>query len=161
MKKILLITLLLSSCGTIMKGTKSSFTLDTFPAGARVSINEEYYNKTPIVKEFKTNQDLVGRVSKKGYHQESFRIQRTISKKALLGDLIFGGIVLSPILIGIDSATGGLYNFEKKSTFIELEKKEDDIQQVHIPPFKSRLPKYKLTGDPLDSPLWRNGVVRN
>ena len=123
MKKILLMlvllsSLLLSSCSTLMTGTTHSLTVNSNVSHAKVYVNEIYKGETPISLDLSTDKKTYTiRIEAEGYVPYTEVLQRKASGW-VWGNIFLGGL----IGLGVDMATGGLYVYEKDNITGNLNK---------------------------------------
>lgn len=114
MKKILLMSVILSSllltgCSTLMNGTSHSLTVNSNIQHAKVYVNEVYKGETPINLDLATDEKTYTiRIEADGYIPYTEVLQRKASGW-VWGNIFLGGL----IGLGVDMATGGLYVYEK------------------------------------------------
>lgn len=114
MKKILLMSVILSSllltgCSTLMNGTSHSLTVNSNIQHAKVYVNEIYKGETPINLDLATDEKTYTiRIEADGYIPYTEVLQRKASGW-VWGNIFLGGL----IGLGVDMATGGLYVYEK------------------------------------------------
>ena len=113
----LALTLLLSSCATIVSGSKQNVKFVSNPSSATIFIDEVEVGKTPF--EMK--------LARKSEHQvmiklEGYQTYQTSLKKKFngwyLGNILFGGI----IGLIIDPITGAMYNLTPEEINAEMAK---------------------------------------
>jgi hypothetical protein len=100
-------SLSLGACSTIVDGTSQEIVINTNPSGAdcgveRKGTNIARVNPTPgAALVSKTKEDITIRCNKDGYDETTY-INKSGNAKATLGNILLGGVVGW----GIDSATG-------------------------------------------------------
>ena len=117
-KSIILLSFLLTSCATLINGKTQEVVINSSPAGADVTINNEYVGITPLDAKVVRKYDFDIILTKDGY----VSVNKTYSKELdpiVLGNLFIGGI---PGLI-IDLASGSAYHFDVSNISLQLEKK--------------------------------------
>lgn len=123
MKKILLMmvvlsSLLLSSCSTLMNGTTHSLTVNSNVQHAKVYVNEVYKGEAPISLDLATDEKTYTiRIEAEGYIPYTEVLQRKASGW-VWGNIFLGGL----IGLGVDMVTGGLYVYEKDNITGNLNK---------------------------------------
>lgn len=124
MKKIILIltiiiaTLSLTGCATIMTGTSHALTVNSNIPDAKVYVNNTYKGNTPILLDLPTDEKTYTiRVEAKGYIPYTEVLQRKASGW-VWGNIVLGG----PIGLAIDMLTGGLYVYDKDNVNSNLNK---------------------------------------
>ena len=100
----LILGLCVTSCATLVRGTKQVVSIITHPAGAFVS-NGTITAKTPATIELERGKDHELTISKPGYETQVVRVTRK-------NDVNVAQVILPGGLIGlgIDAATGAQYN---------------------------------------------------
>ncbi|MGM0635674.1 MAG: PEGA domain-containing protein [Bacteroidota bacterium] len=122
--------LLLTSCATMVSGSRQKVGISSNPTLARVYLNGVEVGKTPIQKNLKRNQEYVLTLKIEGYKTYSTVIQRKFNAR-YLGNLFFPG----PIGLIIDPITGAMYKlqpFEIYGTFESGTTFEKNDQDIHI-----------------------------
>ncbi len=94
----------ISSCCTIVNGSKQNVGISSSPIGASVTLNGIPRGETPLNLSLNRDEDYVVKISMPGYQSYSTIIHHHVSAWAW-GDLVFGGI----IGLAIDYGTGSLY----------------------------------------------------
>ena len=113
---ILSALLLLSSCATILSGTKQAITFESSPSGASVYLDGEQVGVTPFTENLKKNKYSSFRVELDGYETVSRSIGKDIDLVALLS--VFWDLGTT------DLATGSAWKYDKNSYYIELRKEK-------------------------------------
>lgn len=106
-KSIILLSFLLTSCATLMNGKTQEVVINSSPAGAGITINDEYIGITPLNVKVVRKYDFDLILSMYGY----VPVSKTYSKKlsaVFLGNIFIGGL---PGFI-IDLASGSAYYFD-------------------------------------------------
>jgi len=113
--------LTLTSCASVLRGSKETFHLSSDPQGARVEVLDK--TNTVVAKVttpdevklkkgagFFSGQNYTVNVTKEGYKPSSFRIDNGLNIGAyVIGNLFLGGFVGMVI---VDPATGAMWNLE-------------------------------------------------
>jgi hypothetical protein len=122
-----------------MNGTNQEVIINSDPAGAKIIIDNRLYEKSPVVIEVTRNKDIAGRLKKDGYEEESFIIERNISKWTYL-DILF------PPAFLFDLYTGGAYVFEKDRYYVEMgikkEREQPEVKYNDIRSISSKRSRY-------------------
>lgn len=105
---IIAISLLFTSCATIMTGTDQKLSFNSNVPNAKVYIDGQYRGTTPIILSLKTKDSHDIRIEAPGFAPYSNVIQKKVTGW-VWGNILFGGI----IGVGIDVITGGLYVFNQ------------------------------------------------
>ena len=107
---------LMSGCCTIVHGMHQDVGMSSAPAGAKVFVDSVYVGTTPIVVPINRGSTHVVRLEKPGY--ETFDTTLTHSVSGWIwGNLAFGGL----IGLGLDAATGSIYNIYPEQVYGALE----------------------------------------
>jgi len=112
---ILLGTIVLSSCATIVSGSRQTVKIFSTPSAATVYINEVEIGKTPIEKKLKRNQEYQVLLKLEGYQP----YETLLSKKFnawYLGNILLGGV----IGLIIDPITGAMYKLTPEELHANL-----------------------------------------
>lgn len=104
---IITISLLFTSCATLMTGTDQKLSFNSNVPNAKVYIDGQYRGATPIILSLKTKDSHDIRIEAPGFIPYSNVIQKKVTGW-VWGNIAFGGI----IGLGIDAITGGLYVFD-------------------------------------------------
>lgn len=113
----LAITLLMSSCATIVPGSKQNVKFDSSPGSARIFIDEIEVGKTPFEIKLTRKSEHSVMIKLEGYQT----YQTTLTKKFngwYVGNILFGGL----IGVIIDPITGAMYNLSPSEINAQLNK---------------------------------------
>lgn len=104
---VLSAVLLLSSCATIISGSRQNVEINSEPSAAQVYINEIEIGNTPVQKNLKRNQvyNLVLKLD--GYETYETKLERKFNAW-YIGNIVFGGL----IGIIVDPITGAIYKLK-------------------------------------------------
>lgn len=120
------ITFMLSSCASIINGTRQSVSVNSIPSGAKVIVKGVEMAKTPAIIELKRNEtNIVVRFDKDGFEPVEVALNRKVDGW-IAGNIVFGGI----IGLVIDFADGAAYHLnpsEVNATLRELQKQGYNI----------------------------------
>lgn len=108
----------LSACATVTRGTKQALVIETDPPGALVEVNGQRAT-TPT--SFKLSRKFEGpvRISKQGYETVTVQITSQVSTAGgvgMAGNVIIGGL----IGMGIDTATGSTNELRPNPIHVQL-----------------------------------------
>ena len=143
---IIIFSLALSNCATIMHGPNQEIGLSSSPTGALVKIDNQQVGNTP----------LTYKMERKGSHIISFELegyqpyQTTITSK--LSGWVWGNIVLGGLIgLGIDAITGSLYQLSPEQIHAQMSKNEisyfkDGETGLFVIVVLEADPKWKLIG---------------
>lgn len=117
MKYLTPITLLtlLSSCASIMNGTRQPIGICTNPSNAEVWLDNTFVGKSPIILEMTRSHNHYLRIELEGYEPYAIAFTREISGW-VVGNLAFGGF----IGLAVDALTGGIYKLTPDQVQVEL-----------------------------------------
>jgi hypothetical protein len=110
-------SVLLWGCATIMHGSSQKIGISSSPAGAKVTVDTTAYGNTPLFAKLKRGDDHIVTIELESFQ----KVQLTITKSAsgwVWGNIIFGGL----IGLAVDAATGGLYDLSPEQLNAELKK---------------------------------------
>ncbi|WP_166962277.1 PEGA domain-containing protein [Yeosuana marina] len=99
--------LLLSSCATIISGSRQSTEITSEPSSAKVYINEVEVGKTPIQKNLKRNQEYSIILELDGYETYKTKLEKKFNAW-FIGNIALGGL----IGIIIDPITGAMHKLK-------------------------------------------------
>lgn len=127
---VCLFALLLTGCGTVVRGTKQTVTISSNPSNAEVVLSNGMKGTTPVAFSLARKEAVQISISKEGYqtYRQNF-YPRTSTEGAVVdaGNILVGGIVGW----GIDAATGAYKDVVPDgSLFVELQKEEPDAKPV-------------------------------
>ncbi|MCQ4141088.1 PEGA domain-containing protein [Chryseobacterium sp. EO14] len=125
MKNKLSITLLIgialsiTSCATIITGTKDKITFNTTPEGAKVIHKGIEKCITPCTAEIpRSLSKQMVTFEKEGFISKEVKLTKTFNPVTLV-NILLGGV----IGLGIDTATGSLTKYSQKEYKVELDQK--------------------------------------
>jgi len=110
---------MLCGCGTLIHGGKQNIRIQSSPAGA-IARSKSVSVTTPARMEMSRRTDHVLMISKEGFEPCEIEINRRTSS------WLWGNILLlpfAPLGVIIDYYTGGYYELEPSSVYVELTKK--------------------------------------
>ena len=121
MKKIIfslgvLSTLILSSCATIVCGSKQNISFNSTPANASIYINEVEVGKTPFQTKLERKKEHSVVIKLDGYKPYETKLTKKFNAW-YLGNLIFGGI----IGLVVDPITGAIYELSPDQVNAQLQ----------------------------------------
>lgn len=104
---LLLSVLTLSSCATIISGSRQNVEITSEPSAAKVYINEIEIGTTPIQQNLKRNQEYNLMLKLDGYATYETKLEKKFNAW-YIGNIAFGGL----IGIIIDPITGAMYKLK-------------------------------------------------
>lgn len=111
------VTLSMSSCASIITGTKDDLTFTSNPPGAKVYVKNVEKCVTPCtVAVQRSLSKSTADFKLDGYKDQSVALEKKFNA-VTLGNILIGGV----IGVGVDAATGSLTKYAKKSYEVELE----------------------------------------
>jgi hypothetical protein len=116
----LLTTIALSSCATLLTGVREVIHIDSYPQGAKVSLNNKEVGVTPFtaaVRPTMKKQQLS--ISKSGYDTKRQKVDKRFNYVS----------VLSLYLFPVDLLAGSAFSIKEKYININLDSKNKDIQK--------------------------------
>lgn len=111
------LSLLLSSCATIISGSKQKVSFHSNPAQASIFIDEVEVGKTPFEIKLERNKEHHVMIKLDGYQTYETNLTKKFNAW-YLGNIVFGGI----IGIIIDPITGAIYNLTPNDVKAEMNK---------------------------------------
>jgi len=128
---VLIGSILLTGCGTVMHGTHQSLGISSAPQGAKVEtapITTTY--TTPATLILERNHEYVLTFSREGYTPATLNIRKDIGPGTVIADILLG---IVPLII--DAATGAWYGLSPESANVTLARvggSEHDADAIHI-----------------------------
>jgi hypothetical protein len=114
-----LLTLGLSGCATVTRGTSQAWTVETDPAGADVVLSSGERCKTPCTLKKKRKHGFTVDITKDGYEPVRTEVLSSISgagATGMAGNVLVGGI----IGIGIDAGSGATKDLKPNPLVVKL-----------------------------------------
>lgn len=115
---IVLATLFLAGCGTILNGTYQKVGVSSNPSGANVAVDGKSVGSTPVIVELKRKDDHHIRIALDGYYPYEIPITCKLDVAPLVADIFFTGL----LGIAVDAVSGGLYELRPDDVRAELSK---------------------------------------
>ncbi|MDQ1162585.1 hypothetical protein QE422_002953 [Chryseobacterium sp. SORGH_AS 447] len=113
------VTLSMTSCATILTGTKDKITFNSTPEGAKVIHKGIEKCTTPCTAEIpRSLSKQMVTFEKEGFNTKEVKLTKTFNPVTLVNILLGGAIG-----VGIDAATGSLTKYSPKDYKVELEAK--------------------------------------
>ena len=103
---------LLSSCATILQGTKKKVSIRSLTPNTKIYVNGEYKGKDLVTVKLKRKDEHTVLATKKGYEKQVKTIDNHIQAGWLVADIIFG---FGWVGLAVDFITGALYAPDTKS----------------------------------------------
>ncbi len=117
------ISLALSNCATITRGTTEAFTITSDPTGADIRISNGLACETPCALEIKRRPGFVVTVTKEGYKTVTTSVVSSISGgggTAMAGNVLLGGIIGA----GVDASNGSMNELSPNPLHVVMEVEE-------------------------------------
>ncbi len=116
-KYFLVLTLLLTSCASIIHGGSQDVGISSSPTGASVAVDNRPYGTTPVIAHLTRKDNHIVKIDLSGYQP----FEATLTRKAsgwVWGNIVFGGL----IGLAVDAISGGLYNLTPEQITATLSK---------------------------------------
>lgn len=165
--KLLFVSLLICSCGTLFSPNSDKITIKSEPSGADVYVNEELKGKTPLEFDLKRNafKRFEAKVRLKGYETSDFQIKKELNTVSIFN-------TTSIFSWGTDALTGQVIQYAPSLYFVELKKQgKGSASSIELPSKESDLLRFtqvnfqklkaditKGSGDYLDAYLSLRGL---
>lgn len=107
--------MLLTSCATIMQGTKQSIGISSNPANAGIWIDNCFYGQTPMIVKLTRKDNHFLRLELDGFLPFEATFTRQVSGW-VFGNIVFGGICG----VAVDAISGGLYRLTPEQIQAQL-----------------------------------------
>lgn len=126
---LILTTVALLGCATIMHGTSQDIGIQSRPTGATVTVDNQAYGKTPVIAKLSRKDHHVVHFTLEGYQPFDATITRSTSGW-IWGNIVFGGL----IGLAVDAITGGLYKLkpEQVEAVLTSQGTSDSMQGIDI-----------------------------
>lgn len=132
---VVLASLLLSACSTIVDGSHEDIKFKTTPSGASVTVDNRITQKTPCTFELERDEEHVAVIEMPGYKTVTVPIESN------LGGTVFGNLIMGGLIGGIiDGASGAAFNLSPDDLDIVL---EPGVGQVEWKPAEDEKPDGK------------------
>jgi hypothetical protein len=105
----------LTSCATIMHGTRQTVGIASNPTNATVFVDQSYMGNTPIFVEMTRKDNHIVRIELAGYQPYEAVFSRQLSGW-VFGNIVFGGV----IGLAVDAISGGLYRLTPEQVEAEM-----------------------------------------
>lgn len=109
------IVISMTSCATIMHGTRQSVGIASNPSNASVWVDKAYAGDTPVIVEMSRKDNHIVRIELDGYQPYEAAFSRQLSGW-VFGNIVFGGV----IGLAVDAISGGLYMLTPDQVQAEL-----------------------------------------
>ncbi len=112
---LILLSLFLSACGSIIHGTTQEVSISSAPTGAQVTVDNIPLGPTPVFWELKRKDNHIVRITLDGYEPYEMVLARSVSGW-VVGNILFGGVVG----LAVDAISGGMYKLTPEQVNAEL-----------------------------------------
>lgn len=107
--------LLLAGCASVIHGTNQEVTISSTPTGAHITINGQYYGRTPRVLNLRRKEYYVVQLELEDHKPYEITLQRAISPW-ILGNALFGDV----IGVTLDAVDGAFYRIHPSTVVATL-----------------------------------------
>lgn len=94
----------LTSCATIMHGTRQSVGISSNPGNASVWVDKAFVGNTPLIVDMSRKDNHFVKIELEGYQPYEITFSRQMSGW-VFGNIVFGGV----IGLAVDAISGGIY----------------------------------------------------
>lgn len=105
----------LTSCATMMHGTRQSVGIASNPTNACVWVDRTLVGNTPVIVEMSRKDNHIVRIELDGFQPYEVHFTRQLSGW-VFGNIVFGGL----IGLAVDACTGGIYMLTPEQIQAEL-----------------------------------------
>jgi hypothetical protein len=114
----------LSSCSTIMQGSRQSVTIQSLTPDARILVNGDDMGKDIVTTKLKRNTNHTIMIKKDGFDTKTVSLGKNVQAGYVVADVVIALTGLGLIWIIVDAATGSWHKFDKDKVVVELEEKK-------------------------------------
>ena len=116
-----IVSLSLTGCASITRGTKDNFAVTSTPSGAQVKLSNGFQcSSTPCYFEIKRRSKFTVEVSKAGCQTVTVPVENELATEGVVagaGNVILGGV----IGLGVDAVTGANFDLEPNPVNVNLD----------------------------------------
>ncbi len=122
-----------TSCATIMQGTRQQIAISSTPTGASVRVDTTSFGTTPVTVALRRKDHHIIQITMEGYQPFELTTSRSTSGW-VWGNIVFGGL----IGLVIDASTGGMYKIKPEEVQATLARgsaqvtKDKDVLYIGI-----------------------------
>ena len=120
----LTLSLFLSSCCSIIHGSKQDIDISSAPAGATVKVDGQNRGITPVLLQLEREKDHIIVIEKEGHQPQTTEVNKSVSGW-VWGNLVFGGI----IGLVVDYCTGAIWTLDPEKVNSALPQAQASIAQ--------------------------------
>jgi len=113
----IVLSVLLSGCATVFKGSTQKVNFSSDPASAKVYVNGQYMGTTPMELRLESKHQYTIEFRKDGYANKTVLINSNVGAGWIVLDVLFG---LVPVIV--DAATGNWNYLDNTNVAAALEK---------------------------------------
>ena len=114
---LILLSLVVVGCATIMHGTTQGIGFSSTPSGASITVDNQIYGTTPTVVKLSRKNTHIIKIELAGYQPFEATITRSVSGW-VWGNIVFGGL----IGLVVDAVSGGFYKLSPEQIHAALSK---------------------------------------
>ncbi len=121
-----------TGCATITRGTSQSWTVDTAPSGATVSLSNGERCQTPCTVNLRRKYPFTVEICKAGYHTVVTNVLSSISgggAAGMAGNVVLGGLIGA----GVDVGTGATKDLRPNPLSVPLEPESPGCTAASFP----------------------------
>ncbi len=111
--------ILLSSCASIIHGTRQSVGISSYPTNAEVWVDNKFIGRSPAIVELTRKDNHVVKIMLDGYQPYEAVLTHEISGW-VFGNIVFGGL----IGLAVDAISGGLYQLTPDQVQVEMHREK-------------------------------------
>ena len=115
---------LLSSCSTILQGSKKDMTIQSLTPGSKIYVNGDEMGKDLVDTGLRRNKNHTIMIKKEGYETRTVTLQKNAQAGYIVADALLALTGFGLIFIIVDAATGSWHTFDKDKVVVELEPKK-------------------------------------
>ena len=115
---------LLSSCSTILQGSKKDMTIQSLTPGSKIYVNGDEMGKDLVDTRLRRNKNHTIMIKKEGYETRTVTLQKNAQAGYIVADALLALTGFGLIFIIVDAATGSWHTFDKDKVVVELEPKK-------------------------------------
>jgi hypothetical protein len=114
----------LSSCSTIIQGSKQSVTMQSITPGTKILVNGDELGTDMVTTKLKRNKNHTVMFKKEGYETKTVTLEKNSQAGFIVADALIALTGFGLVWIIVDAATGSWNKFEKDKVVVELEPKK-------------------------------------
>jgi hypothetical protein len=118
------LTILSSSCSTILQGSKKDMTIQSLTPGSKIYVNGDEMGKDLVDTRLRRNKNHTIMIKKDGYETRTVTLQKNAQAGYIVADALLALTGFGLIFIIVDAATGSWHTFDKDKVVVDLEPKK-------------------------------------